>query len=141
MNSENKFTVIGRLTKDPILRETKDGTKVTNVCVACERDYKTKEGEKIVDFLDFTLWDKNAEKICNISKQGSLIYLNGYNTIKNYGTEEEPIKAFNPIVTTYKHLAYSLSNPKEEKEFSYQNNSSNSQKYSSEYNSSLSTSF
>ena len=68
MNSENKFTVIGRLTKDPILRETKDGTKVTNVCVACERDYKTKEGEKIVDFVDFTLWDKNAEKICNISK-------------------------------------------------------------------------
>ena len=97
MNSENKFTVIGRLTKDPILRETKDGTKVTNVCVAC---------------------DKNAEKICNISKQGSLIYLNGYNTIKNYGTEEEPIKAFNPVVTTYKHLAYSLSNPKEEKETS-----------------------
>ena len=118
MNSENKFTVIGRLTKDPILRETKDGTKVTNVCVACERDYKTKEGEKIVDFLDFTLWDKNAEKICNISKQGSLIYLNGYNTIKNYGTEEEPIKAFNPVVTTYKHLAYSLSNSKEEKETS-----------------------
>lgn len=118
MNSENKFTVIGRLTKDPILRETKDGTKVTNVCVACERDYKTKEGEKIVDFLDFTLWDKNAEKICNISKQGSLIYLNGYNTIKNYGTEEEPIKAFNPVVTTYKHLAYSLSNSKEEKEAS-----------------------
>ena len=58
MNSENKFTVIGRLTKDPILRETKDGTKVTNVCVACERDYKTKEGEKIVDFLEirFFYW-------------------------------------------------------------------------------------
>lgn len=46
MNSENKFTVIGRLTKEPILRETKDGTKVTNVCVACERDYKTKEGKR-----------------------------------------------------------------------------------------------
>lgn len=92
MNSENKFTVIGRLTKDPILRETKDGTKVTNVCVACERDYKTKEGEKIVDFLDFTLWDKNAEKICNISKQGSLIYLNGYNIIKNMALRKNPLK-------------------------------------------------
>ena len=47
-----------------------------------------------------------------------VILLNGYNTVKNYGTDEEPIKAFNPIVTTYKHLAYSLSNPKEEKETS-----------------------
>ena len=40
------------------------------------------------------------------------------NVNKNYGTEEEPIKAFNPVVTTYKHLAYSLSNSKEEKETS-----------------------
>ena len=67
MNSENKFTIIGRLTKDPILRETEKGTKVTNICVACEREYKGKDGNKIVDFLDFTLWDKNAENICNIT--------------------------------------------------------------------------
>ena len=87
MNSENKFTIIGRLTKDPILRETEKGTKVTNICVACEREYKGKDGNKIVDFLDFTLWDKNAENICNISKQGSLIYLEGYNITKNFGTE------------------------------------------------------
>ena len=107
MNSENKFTVIGRLTKDPILRETKDGTKVTNVCVACERDYKTKEGEKIVDFLDFTLWDKNAEKICNISKQGSLIYLNGYNTIKNYNSHKSTIfKRFKYFTTIYTSSHY-----------------------------------
>lgn len=50
MNSENKFTIIGRLTKDPILRETERGTKVTNICVACEREYKGKDGNKIVDF-------------------------------------------------------------------------------------------
>ena len=53
MNSENKFTIIGRLTKDPILRETEKGTKVTNICVACEREYKGKDGNKIVDVLDF----------------------------------------------------------------------------------------
>lgn len=118
MNSENKFTIIGRLTKDPILRETEKGTKVTNICVACEREYKGKDGNKIVDFLDFTLWDKNAENICNISKQGSLIYLEGYNITKNFGTEKDPIKALSPVVTSYKHLAYSLSNKEENKETS-----------------------
>lgn len=116
MNSENKFTIIGRLTKDPMLRETEKGTKVTNICVACEREYKGKDGNKIVDFLDFTLWDKNAENICNISKQGSLIYLEGYNITKNFGTEKDPIKALSPVVTSYKHLAYSLSNKEENKE-------------------------
>lgn len=118
MNSENKFTVIGRLTKDPVLGETKEGVKVTNVSVACERDYKTKDGEKIVDFLEFTMWDKLAERISKISKQGSLIFVEGYNTIKNYGTEEEPVKGFSPVVTNYKHLAYSLSNKTEAKETS-----------------------
>lgn len=118
MNSENKFNVIGRLTKDPVLRETEKGTKVTNVCIACEREYKSKEGNKIVDYLDFTLWDKNAENICNLSKKGSLVYLTGYNTTKNFGTEENPIKGFSPIVTGYKHLAYSLSSKDEEQEVS-----------------------
>ena len=99
MNSENKFTIIGRLTKDPILRETERGTKVTNICVACEREYKGKDGN-------------------NISKQGSLIYLEGYNITKNFGTEKEPIKALNPVVTSYKHLAYSLSSKEENKETS-----------------------
>ena len=37
---------------------------------------------------------------------------------KNFGTEKEPIKALNPVVTSYKHLAYSLSSKEENKETS-----------------------
>ena len=101
MDYMNRFTIIGRLTKDPEVRTLENGNKVTNVTVAVDRNYKTKEGEKITDFLPFTLWNKDAENIANISKKGAVICLEGYNTIK----KKDNSYTFNPIVTSYKHIA------------------------------------
>ena len=47
MSSINKFCVMGRLVKDPELRELDNGNKVANVTIAVDRSYKDKEGNKI----------------------------------------------------------------------------------------------
>src|SRR5574344_1240708 len=105
MNSMNKITVVGRLTKDPELKELENGTKVSNVTVAVDRDYKGKDGKKITDFLPFSLWNKNAENICEISKQGSLICLEGYSTVREVEKDGKKDFVFTPVITNYKHLA------------------------------------
>lgn len=104
MNSMNQFIVIGRLVKDPELKTLENGSRVTNITVATEREYLDKEGKPIVDFLNFALWDKNADKICEMSKGGALIRLEGYNTTKEIEVGEEKRRVFNPVVTKYRHL-------------------------------------
>lgn len=48
----NKIVVMGRLTRDPELRRTQNGTAVVSFSVACERDFKSQSGEKETDFID-----------------------------------------------------------------------------------------
>lgn len=111
MNSINKFCIMGRLTDDPVLRELENGTKVTNVTIAMDRDYKDKEGNKITDFINVPLWNNDAENICTISKKGSIVYLEGYNSTKLVetidGKKENVIK---PVVEVYKHIAHAKNN-------------------------------
>lgn len=42
----NKIVVMGRLTRDPELRRTQNGTAVTSFSVVCDRDFKSQSGEK-----------------------------------------------------------------------------------------------
>lgn len=100
----NKFCVVGRLTKDPELKELENGNKVSNITVAIDRDYKDKEGNKITDFLHYSLWNKDAERLVSLSKKGALIQLEGYSTSKEIETKEGKIYVTQPIVDFYKHL-------------------------------------
>ena len=88
MSSINKFIVMGRLTKDPELKTTEKGNKVVNVTLALDRNYRDKDGNKVTDFLNFTLWDKNAERICELSKKGALVSFEGYNRAQEIETKE-----------------------------------------------------
>lgn len=106
MSSINKFCVMGRLVRDPELKELENGNKVANISLAVDRDYKDKEGNKITDFLNYSLWNKDAERICEFSKKGAIVCLEG-----SFGDKEieigdgKKIHTFNPIVETYRHIA------------------------------------
>ena len=84
----NKICVVGRLTKDPELKEVKDGAKVVNITLAIDRDYKDKNGNKVTDFVNFSLWNDLAERITKLSNKGSLISLEGYLTSKEIETKD-----------------------------------------------------
>lgn len=105
MNSMNEFNVIGRLTKDPEIKELENGNKVCNITLAIDREYKDKENNKITDFLDFALWNKDAEKIMQFSKKGAMVHLNGTMQLKDIEVGEQKIKVVNLKVNKFKHLA------------------------------------
>ena len=105
MSSINKFCVMARLVRDPEIKETENGNKVANITLAVDREYKDKEGKKITDFLNYSLWNKDAENIKNYSKKGSHVVLEGTFNDKVIELEDgKKIHTFNPVVTKYQSV-------------------------------------
>ena len=46
----NQTVIVGRIVRDPELRETESGNKVTNITLAVPRSYKNADGEYETDF-------------------------------------------------------------------------------------------
>jgi len=56
----NKFIGMGRLTRDPDIRQTQGGMGVASFSIAIDRRTKAKNGEDGVDFFTVVAWDKLA---------------------------------------------------------------------------------
>jgi single-strand DNA-binding protein len=74
----NKTTLIGRLVRDPELRFTQGaGIAVTTFCLAVDRNFKNKDGEKEADFINIVVWNKLAEVVANNLSKGRLAAVAG----------------------------------------------------------------
>jgi single-strand DNA-binding protein len=75
----NKVFLMGRLTFDPDLRRTPNGTAVSELRMATSRTYTTQAGERKEEklFIDVTVWDRQAENCCQYLKKGSAIHVEG----------------------------------------------------------------
>lgn len=71
------FTAIGRITKDPELRQTQSGVAVVRFTLAVDRQFKNANGEKETDFLSCQAWRKTAELIGQYCAKGSLVGIQG----------------------------------------------------------------
>ena len=70
MNSTNH---IGRLTADPELRRTGDGTAVCTFTLAVRRP-RVKDTS---DFIDFVVWRQSAEYLCQYGHKGDIVAVSG----------------------------------------------------------------
>ncbi len=79
MASLNKVFLIGNLTHDPELRYTPNGSAVTDLRLAMNRYYTTKEGERREEatFIDVTVWERQAENCCQYLKKGRPVHVEG----------------------------------------------------------------
>jgi single-strand DNA-binding protein len=75
----NKAQVIGRLTRDPEMRTTPQGTTVTSFSVATNFVWTDQSGLKkeSVEFHNIVAWRKLAEIIGQYLKKGSRVYIEG----------------------------------------------------------------
>lgn len=80
----NQVTLVGRLTKDPELKATGDGTSVVNVTLAVNRNFRNQKGEIDTDFVQCILWRKTAENTALYCRKGSLIGITGRIQTRNY---------------------------------------------------------
>ncbi|MDD4376433.1 MAG: single-stranded DNA-binding protein, partial [Clostridia bacterium] len=68
--------VVGRIVKDPELKETESGRKVTNITLAVPRSFKNINGEYETDFIPCVLWKGVAETTTAYCKKGDLVGIN-----------------------------------------------------------------
>jgi single-strand DNA-binding protein len=84
----NQVTLVGRLTKDPELKTTTDGTPVTQVTLAVSRHFRNHNGEIDADFVSCTLWKKTAENTVEYCRKGSVVGITGRLQTRNYENRE-----------------------------------------------------
>ena len=84
----NQTVLVGRLVKDPELRETDNGNKVTNITLAVPRSYKNINGEYDTDFIPCVLWKGIAENTAEYVKKGDLIGVKGHLQTRNLELDE-----------------------------------------------------
>lgn len=82
----NKVVLIGRLTADPELRKTQNGTSVVSYTLAVGRSIK-KEGQSEADFINCVAWNKTADLMVDYLHKGSLIGITGRIQTRNYQNE------------------------------------------------------
>jgi single-strand DNA-binding protein len=85
----NQTVLVGRLVKDPELKETDSGKKVTNITLAVPRSYKNSSGEYDTDFITCVLWDGVAENTTEYCHRGDLLGVKGRIQTRSYETNEE----------------------------------------------------
>ena len=80
----NVIAIMGRLVRDPEMRQTTTGKNVASFRVAVDRGSKDANGQNQTDFFDVVAWNKTAEFVCKYFQKGSLIAIDGRLQSRNY---------------------------------------------------------
>ena len=73
----NEVTLMGRLTRDPDIRMTQNGTTAANFALACERDYAPQGQDRETDFFDIVAFGKTADFAGQYFAKGQLVAVKG----------------------------------------------------------------
>lgn len=86
--SLNHWVGMGRLTADPELRRTQNGTAVTSFRLAVERDFKEANGEKTADFIEVVAWRNTAEFVNKFFAKGRVAVVEGRLQMREWTDKE-----------------------------------------------------
>lgn len=84
----NNVVLVGRLTKDPDLRYTANGTPVGTFTLAVKRNFTNQSGNREADFINCVIWRKAAETLANYARKGTLIGVTGRIQTRNYENQQ-----------------------------------------------------
>lgn len=86
----NSVTIAGNLTKDPIFRQTTNGTPVVNFSVASNRRYRDSKDnwQEDVCYVGVVAWNKLAESCRDKLKKGNAVLVEGELQSRTFKTEK-----------------------------------------------------
>lgn len=107
----NKVILIGRMGKDPEIRETASGLTVANVSLATTSKHKEEER---TEWHRVTFFGKLAEIVGSYLQKGSLIYVEGRLETRKWTTEDGTDKYSTDIIAQEMNMLSSNSNDKKQ---------------------------
>ena len=86
----NSVIIAGNLTKDPIFRQTTNGTPVVNFSVASNRRFRDKNDEwkEDVCYVGIVAWNRLAESCRDKLKKGNAVLVDGELQSRTFKTED-----------------------------------------------------
>lgn len=84
----NRVVLVGRLTRDPVLRYTQSGAAVTSFTLAVNRQFTNTQGERDADFINCAVWRKAAEIFNQYTHKGSLVSVDGRIQTSSYDNQQ-----------------------------------------------------
>ncbi len=82
----NNVVLIGNLARNPELKYTDNGKAVTRITVAVNRGWGKEKG---ADFIDVTVWEKQAEACHQYLTKGSKVGVQGRLQVRSYEKDGE----------------------------------------------------
>lgn len=75
----NKIFIVGRLSRDPEIRYTQNGSAIANMTVATDESFTGSDGNKVerTEWHRVTVFGKAAENCGNYLGKGSLVHVEG----------------------------------------------------------------
>ena len=84
----NRVCIVGRMTKNPELRRTSNGTAVATFTLAVNRSFKSNDGQD-ADFINCVVWKRTAENVYQYCSKGSLVSLDGRIQTRTYENSQK----------------------------------------------------
>lgn len=86
----NSVIIAGNLTKDPIFRQTTNGTPVVNFSIASNRRYRDSKDQwqEDVCYVGIVAWNKLAESCRDKLKKGNAVLVEGELQSRTFKTEK-----------------------------------------------------
>lgn len=106
----NQVGLVGRITKDPALRQLSEERNQTSFTIAINRGFKNSQGMVDTDFIYCVMHGKLAEHIVKYCGKGSLIGVNGRIQTGSYINRENQ-KVYTTEVVVEAVRFYALKSP------------------------------
>ena len=106
----NKVCLIGRLTKDPELRYTTNGTAIANFTLAVNRPFTNQKGNKEADFIPIVVWNKAAENCAQYLAKGQQTAIEGRLQVRSYEDNDNQRRWITEVIAERGEILGSKSN-------------------------------
>jgi len=104
--SYNHVTIMGRLTRNPELKQITDTVTKTYFTVAVDRHYKRHDGSIETDFIPVSFFGKFADISYQLLKKGCLVLIWGKVQVTNYEKDGERKTITEIIADNFQVLTY-----------------------------------
>lgn len=84
----NKVVLVGRLTRDPEVRTLPSGQPVASFSIAVNRNFKNREGVIEADFINVSIFGRQAENVGKYCFKGNRIGVDGRIQTRSYDAQD-----------------------------------------------------
>ena len=109
----NRIILMGRLTRDPELRHTQNGTAVASFTLAVDRQFKDANGDRQADFIDIVAWRQTGEFAAKYFTKGRMAVVDGRLQIRDWQDRDGNKRRSAEVVADNVYFGDSRSSEKE----------------------------